>query len=138
MVASKKLILLFDGGCPFCLREISFLRKRDSSNCIEFVDIDDPGYDPKLFKGISYREAMGRIHAITSSGEVIRDIRVFQEAYRLVGLGWVYAPTRWPAVSFFVNSFYIFWAKRRLSWTRRPSLDQLCNIKGFPDEGKEE
>ena len=86
-MTQTKLTLLFDGGCPLCQREVTFLRSRDFSNSISFVDIDSPDYSPDLYSGISYREAMGRIHAITSSGEVLKDVRVFREAYRLVGLG---------------------------------------------------
>ncbi|WP_320676233.1 DUF393 domain-containing protein [Prochlorococcus sp. MIT 1300] len=128
MTQAIKLTLLFDGGCPLCQREVSFLRARDSLKCISFVDIDSPDYNPKLFKGISYREAMGRIHAISSSGEVLKDVRVFREAYRLVGLGWVYEPTTWPLIGTFVDAAYRFWSRRRLSFTRRPSIDQLCKL----------
>ena len=68
--------MLFDGGCPLCLREVSFLRSRDTLNRIAFVDINSLDYKPELFSGIGYREAMGRMHAITSSGEVIKDVRL--------------------------------------------------------------
>ena len=68
VVEKTKLTLLFDGGCPLCQREISFLRSRDRWNTISFVDIDSPTYNPELYRGISYREAMGRIHAITARG----------------------------------------------------------------------
>ncbi len=128
-MTQTKLTLLFDGGCPLCQREVSFLRSRDFSNSIAFVDIDSPNYDPVLYGGISYREAMGRIHAITSSGEVLKDVRVFREAYRLVGLGWVYEPTTWPVLGPFVDEVYRLWARWRLFFTRRPSLDQLCKLR---------
>ena len=121
-----KLIILFDGGCPLCQREVSFLRSRDSLNSISFVDVDSPDYNPQLYGGISYREAMGRIHAITSSGEILKDVSVFRESYQLVGLGWVYAPTTWPLLGALVNEFYRFWARWRLVFTRRPSLEELC------------
>ncbi len=124
-----KLTLLFDGGCPLCQREVSFLRSRDNQNNIEFVDIDSPNYNPDLYGGISYREAMGRIHALTSSGETLKDVRVFREAYRLVGLGWVYAPTNWPVLGALVNEIYRLWSKWRLPLTRRPTLDQICQSR---------
>ena len=79
--------------------------------------------------GISYREAMGRIHGITASGEVLKDVRVFREAYRLVGLGWVYAPTTWPVLGALVDEFYRLWAHWRLLFTGRPTLDQLCRSR---------
>ncbi len=77
---------------------------------------------------------MGRIHAITASGEVLKDVQVFREAYRLIGLGWVYAPTNWPVLSPMFDGFYRLWACWRLPLTRRPSLDQLCKNRELEDQ----
>ena len=128
-MTQTKLTLLFDGGCPLCQREVSFLRARDSLSNIAFVDIDSPDYNPDLYCGISYREAMGRIHAITSSGEVLKDVQVFREAYRLVGLGWIYAPTTWPLLGPTFDQLYRLWARWRLALTGRQSIDQLCQSR---------
>ena len=88
-MAQTKLILLFDGRCPLLCKEISFLRSSDSSKLISFVDIDSSSYNPEFFKGISFIEAMGRIHAISSAEELLRDVRVFQEVISIswAGLG---------------------------------------------------
>ena len=120
------LTLLFDGGCPLCLREVDFLRKRDLAKRIAFVDIDSPEYVPHHYGDISYRSAMGRIHAITADGSILQDVAVFREAYRLIGLGWIYAPTRWPLISSLIDRIYSLWASRRLQITGRPDLDSLC------------
>ena len=64
--ASPELTVLFDGGCPLCMREVTFLRGRDRQGALGFVDIDALDYDPEPHQGISYEEAMGRIHAITA------------------------------------------------------------------------
>ena len=101
----------------------------DNSKSISFVDIDSANYSPKRYGGVSYREAMGGIHAINSLGEVIKDVEVFREAYRLIGLGWVYAPTSWPVFGGLVDQFYRFWSRSRLALTRRNSLDQLCRSR---------
>lgn len=129
------LILLYDGGCPLCLREVAFLRARDAAHNgsaprLAFVDIDAAGYDPAAHGGISYREAMGRIHALSGDGAVLRDVAVFRRAYELVGLGWIYAPTRWPLIGPLADLAYGLWARWRLALTRRPSLDQLCDARG--------
>jgi len=128
------LTLLFDGGCPLCLREVTFLRQRDArlhpqALRLNFVDIDASDYDPVAHGGISYREAMGRIHGLRSDGTVLRDVAVFREAYRLVGLGWLYAPTDWPWLRPLVNGAYQLWARWRLRFTGRPDLDQLCRCR---------
>ncbi|MBD2423364.1 DUF393 domain-containing protein [Cyanobium sp. FACHB-13342] len=107
------------------------LKRRDQARHgdqpkLAFVDIDRADYDPKAFGGINYRQAMGRIHAITAEGEVLRDVAVFQRAYALIGLGWLYAPTRWPLVRPLVDAVYGLWAAGRLRITGRPDLDTLC------------
>jgi len=129
-----QLTLLYDGGCPLCLREVRFLQGRDTrlntaQPRLAFVDIDAPGYDPAAHGGISYRAAMGRIHGLTADGTVLRDVAVFREAYRLVGLGWLYAPTAWPLLRPVVGGAYGLWARWRLRITGRPDLEQLCRCR---------
>ena len=121
-----ELTLLYDGGCPLCLREVTFLRRRDHRGLLQFIDVDAEYYDPDAWGGISYRQAMARIHAIQVDGTVLRDVAVFREAYRLIGLGWLYAPTTWPLLGSAVDAAYGIWARFRLALTGRPSLDRLC------------
>ena len=128
------LTLLYDGGCPLCLREVRLLQRRDGrlhpgSPRLAFVDIDDPAYDPEAHGGISYRQAMGRIHALSAEGSVLQDVEVFRRAYALVGLGWLYAPSRWPLLRPLIDWLYGLWASRRLALTRRPDLDSLCALR---------
>jgi predicted DCC family thiol-disulfide oxidoreductase YuxK len=129
-----ELTLLYDGGCPLCLREVRFLKQRDQqrhpgAERLTFVDIDAADYDPARHGGISYREAMGRIHAIGADGTVLRDVAVFRQAYALIGLGWLYAPTGWPLLAPLVNRLYGLWASARLPLTRRPCLEELCELR---------
>jgi predicted DCC family thiol-disulfide oxidoreductase YuxK len=126
-MAQPELTLLYDGACPLCLREVRALRSRDQGRGrIAFVDIDAADYDPAAHAGISYREAMGRMHAIAADGRVIQDVAVFREAYRLVGLGWLYAPTSWPLLGPLVDGLYRLWAHWRLRLTGRPDLETVC------------
>ena len=55
--------------------------------------------------------AMDRIHAIKSDGPKIKDIKVFQQAYDLICLGWVYAPTKLPIIDLIIEYIYRLWAK---------------------------
>ncbi|MGB1416432.1 MAG: thiol-disulfide oxidoreductase DCC family protein [Synechococcus sp.] len=126
------LTLLFDGGCPLCLREVNFLRRRDRSQRLSFVDINAIDYNASEHANISYRQAMGRIHAIRGTGEILTDVAVFREAYRLIGLGWLYAPTAWPVLAPVIDWVYGLWADWRLRLTGRPSLDTLCEDRCVP------
>ena len=58
------------------------LRQRDAGvGRIDFVDIDQEGYDPALNAGITFEQAMGSIHAITREGEVVTGMPVFRRLY---------------------------------------------------------
>tara|TARA_B100000579_G_C22701778_1_gene790128 strand:- start:232 stop:633 length:402 start_codon:yes stop_codon:yes gene_type:complete len=126
----SKLIIFFDGGCPLCQREIDFLQSRNKEEKLKFIDINSSDLSFETEFGITYKEAMERIHALKSDGSIIKDIKVFQEAYNLVGLGWVYAPTKLPIIDKLIEKIYRVWAKYRLKITFRPSIEKLCAERG--------
>jgi len=124
---TAKLTIFFDGGCPLCKREIDFFQSRNQKGYLKFIDIDNSDLSLDLKYGINYKQAMERIHALKSDGSFIKDIKVFQEAYSLIGLGWIYAPTKFPFFDKFFEFIYRVWAKYRLKITFRPSIDKLCS-----------
>ncbi len=123
-----KLTFLYDGGCPLCLRETNFLKKKDTKKLINFVDINN-NYFPENFKNISYKQAMNNLHGILGSGEIIIGVDVLAYSYELVGLGWIYFPTRLPIFSNFIRFLYKYWAKYRLKLTGRDNLEKICHSK---------
>ena len=127
---TAKLTIFFDGGCPLCKREVDFLQARNQKGYLSFIDINTSDFYLDLKYGITYKQAMERIHAFKSDGSVIKDIKVFQEAYTLIGLGWIYAPTKFPIFDKFIEFIYGIWAKYRLKLTFRPSIEKLCTEKG--------
>ncbi len=128
---SVKLTVFYDGRCPLCKREVNFLQKRNQEGNLKFIDIDSS--DIQLYEeyGITYRDAMEKIHAIKSDGSIIKDIKVFENAYNLIGLGWIYAPLKFKFIDKFVGFIYSLWARHRLKITLRPSLEKLCDKKNF-------
>ena len=127
---TAKLTIFFDGGCPLCKREVDFLQSKNHKGYLRFIDINTSDFYLDLKYGITYIQAMERIHAFKSDGSVIKDIKVFQEAYTLIGLGWIYAPTKFPIFDKFIEFIYGIWAKYRLKLTFRPSIEKLCTEKG--------
>ena len=127
---TAKLTIFFDGGCPLCKREVDFLQSRNQKGYLSFIDINTSDFYLDLKYGITYKQAMERIHALKSDGSVIKDIKVFQEAYTLVGLGWIYAPTKIPIFDKLIMFVYGMWAKYRLKLTFRPSIEKLCAARG--------
>ncbi len=122
----NKLIFLFDGGCPLCLRETNFLKSKDELNKIDFVDINNVNYNPILFKGISYAEAMSNLHGILENGNIIKGLDVLAYSYELIGLGWVYYPLKIEFLAPVLRLFYKYWAKYRLKITGRSNIEKLC------------
>jgi len=109
-----KLTILFDGGCPLCQREVDFSQSRNNSGRLRFIDINSSDFSFEVEYGITYKQAMERIHALKSDGSVVKDIKVFQEAYNLIGLGWIYAPTKLPIIEKLIEFLYELLAKYRL------------------------
>jgi predicted DCC family thiol-disulfide oxidoreductase YuxK len=121
-----KIKLLYDGQCPLCLREVKFLTQKDAGRgLVAFIDIADLAYTPEEHGNIEFAEAMGRIHAVLPDGTIIRDVEVFRRVYDALGMGWIYAATRWPVVRPVVDAVYKLWAHWRFVLTGRPSLANL-------------
>ena len=77
--------VLYDGECPLCVKEVDFLKGRDSgSGRIDFVDIADASYSPERNAGLSFEQAMGEIHAILPDGSVVTKVRFPQLFYALL------------------------------------------------------
>ena len=123
-----KIKLLYDGQCPLCLREVNFLQKRDGGRgLVDFVDIADLDYSPAENGGVEFEDAMGRIHGVRPDGTIVRDVAVFREVYEVLGMGWIYAVTRWPVIGTAANQLYKLWASLRLRLTGRPDLETIVS-----------
>lgn len=121
-----KVNLLYDGDCPLCLREVNFLRKKDAGRgLVKFTDIADLNYRPEDNGGVDFETAMGRIHAVLADGTVVKNVEVFQRTYDALGIGWIYAATKWPVIGPIIDKIYDLWADRRLALTGRPSLQKV-------------
>ena len=135
--SSWKIKLLYDGECPLCLREVKFLQKRDGGRgIVKFVDIADPNYDPTDHAGVDFATAMGRIHGILPDDTVIKNVAVFRRVYEELGLGWVYALTKLPAIGKIADLLYGFWADWRLQLTGRPSLSEIIAARSLEGAAK--
>ncbi|CAK7328975.1 unnamed protein product [Dovyalis caffra] len=130
-----KIKMLFDGDCPLCMREVNMLRERNKSyGTIKFVDISSDEYSAEENQGLDYKTVMGRIHAILSDGTVVTDVQAFRKLYEQVGLGWVYAITKYEPIATIADAIYSVWAKYRLQVTGRPPLEVILDARKKKDE----
>lgn len=128
----EDLNIIYDGKCNVCKLEMDFLSKRDAHKVnigapkLKLTDLED-AYDENdpANGGVSYKEGMKAIHAITAEGKVIKGVPVFLMAYEQVNLGWLFRVTTWPVVKQIVEMGYIIFAKYRTNLTRGASVDTL-------------
>ncbi|KAF6154686.1 hypothetical protein GIB67_000570 [Kingdonia uniflora] len=125
-----KIKMLYDGECPLCMREVDMLRKRNKVyGTIKFIDISSKEYTAEENQGVDYETAMGKIHAILSDGTVVTNVEAFRKLYEEVGLGWVYAITKYEPVATIASAVYGVWAKYRMQVTGRPSLEDIFEAR---------
>jgi predicted DCC family thiol-disulfide oxidoreductase YuxK len=114
IMSQWKFKLLYDGECPMCRREANWLMRRNRAGHLAFEDISAPEFDPSRY-GLTQGQVMGVMHGVFPDGRIVTKVAVFREAYRLVGLGWVLAPTAWPGLRSLANWGYEWFARNRVA-----------------------
>ena len=105
--------LLYDGDCPFCRREVEWLKRRDRNDRLALENIAALGFDPAQY-GLTHEEVMGSLHGVLPDGRVVRRVEAIRQAYQAVGLGWLVAPTRLPIVRGMLDRMYGVFARNRI------------------------
>ncbi len=72
----------FDGGCPLCRREISLIRRLDSRDAIQFVDVASDHGDCPLDRA----ELLARFHAREDGGPLLSGAAAFAAMWRYIPL----------------------------------------------------
>ncbi len=124
---SAPLVMLYDGLCPICSREVRWIRRkaRRRHADLAFRDITAPDFDPGKF-GLTHADVRRRIHAITPEGNVIEGLEVFRRVYRELGLGWLAAWTAWPVLRHLADAGYALFARIRPRFSRHDPCDEAC------------
>lgn len=124
---SVEIEVFFDGGCPLCLREIQFLKRRDRHGRIKFTDIDAPDFAPESY-GKTYDELMAKIYGRLPDGTWVAGVEVFRRLYSAVGFGPLVVLTRLPVIAQALDLGYRIFASNRLRLTGRCAA-QSCSWK---------
>lgn len=106
-----------------CVREMKFLRKKNSKGTLILQDLHSKDFHPESI-GKSHEELMAQIHGVYADGEVITGVAVFREAYKRIGLGWLCSPTGWPVLKLFFDWAYRVFARNRIRIGRLLGRDE--------------
>ena len=128
--------LLYDGECPFCVREVNWLRRWNRQGRLAFEDISCPDFDPSPL-GKTREELLRVIHGVFPDGRIVCKVEVFRQAYRAVGLGWLVAPTSWPGLRWIFDQLYFLFARYRVRLGRlfgRSCASGTCSLPRKEDK----
>jgi predicted DCC family thiol-disulfide oxidoreductase YuxK len=126
--------LLYDSECPFCRREVGWLKRRDRHDQLAVIDIAGEDFDAARF-GLSEAEVVAELHGVLPDGRVTRGMESMRRAWAAVGLGWVMAPTGWPVLRWFSDLGYRVFARYRVPLGRvfgRSCDTQRCALPKAP------
>lgn len=110
--------VFYDGGCPLCRREITFLKRRDRRNRIRFTDIDSPSFNADAV-GKRHDELMARIQGRLRDGTWLQGVEVFRRMYAAIGFSGIVTLSRLPLISQILDLGYSVFARNRLRLTGR-------------------
>lgn len=77
----SKVTCFHDGECPICKLEINGMKKLDTAGNIQWVDITQ---EPEALAaaGITYKQAMERIHVIGADQQMQTGVRGFLQVWK--------------------------------------------------------
>ena len=135
------LTVFYDGYCPLCVKEMKQLAKKDKQGYLAFYDINQKQLADE-HPEIDFAKANAYLHAKTSDGQIVTGLDVTYLTWKLVGLGWVIAPLRWPIIRVVADKLYMLFANNRYrvsKWlTGKARCDSSCAISTKVSANKEE
>jgi len=117
--------VFYDGDCPLCSREVTFLRARAHRGEIKFTDIAALGFDPDPL-GFTQAEMMSEIRGRARDGRFISGVEVFRQMYAAVGFTRLVKLSRLAPIDWLLRVAYRAFARNRLKLTGR--CDAVCSV----------
>jgi len=117
---SPDLVVLFDGACPLCRREISVylnLHPVENDTTVRFVDISNAAQP--LPAGITQEQLLARFHVQQPNGELLSGAEAFLALWAVLpGWRWLAFLCRFPGAVWLMEKVYRLF----LHW--RPTLQR--------------
>ncbi|MFC1681052.1 thiol-disulfide oxidoreductase DCC family protein [Pseudomonadota bacterium] len=76
LITRARTVVFFDGGCPLCSKEIRHYARLDREDRMEWIDISKDR-DLLAAFGITYEQAMRRLHVLDRNGVLVDGARAF-------------------------------------------------------------
>ncbi len=130
----QKVTMFHDGDCPLCKFEVEAMQKLDIKKAIRWVDItkEKQALDDV---GISYHDAMARIHVQDENSNMLTGVRGFLVVWKKLPYYRRIAPIieKVPFLLPSMEAIYTFFAKYRLPLTGKKQLSANATFNGKED-----
>ena len=108
---TTQLTIFYDGKCPLCRLEMQKLKRHDTEDKINLVDLHQPDFQ-QAFPHIVIDKALAILHG-EYQGKLLLGLDVTHRAWALVGKGVFVAPLQWPIVKQIAHMSYLVLARYR-------------------------
>ncbi|MFI8740656.1 thiol-disulfide oxidoreductase DCC family protein [Stutzerimonas zhaodongensis] len=125
------LTLYVDAACPLCAREIIWLRRHATQECLQLVDISTPGF---VSEDRSLDQLRSKLHARSADGHWLTGLDATYWSWRAAGLGKWAAPLGWrPLRPLLLLAYWLFsLARPHLGWLPHPDGSSRCTDRCGP------
>lgn len=111
---SPVLKVLFDGGCPQCIRSMTIIAYLDWLKRIEFVDLSHWEQIVKSYPGLNREECLREMHVIDKNSRIYKGFFAYRHIARYIPVLWIVLPLLYvPGISIIGDSLYRRIASRR-------------------------
>lgn len=117
-------VVLYDGGCPRCRREIKYYQRLRGADRLDWIDVHG---QPQALAGtgIDWQEAMREFHLLDSTGRWHRGVAAFAELWRhFPRWRWLAMLVRLPGVHGLLDRAYRRWAATRFACRMQQELGE--------------
>ncbi|MDH2433809.1 DUF393 domain-containing protein [Pokkaliibacter sp. MBI-7] len=125
------LTIYYDGQCAICSREMRWLSGLNRHQLLQFVDIQQPGFDPAHL-GVSFADLDREIHVSQSDGPLLRGVDAFIAIYRAVDKKLLAGVLALPLIKPLWQWLYLRFARNRYGISRLLGMrvGAKCDLQG--------
>ena len=87
----KSDVLIFDGECLFCRRQVERIHRLDGRNRVSFISLHDP-FVAEHYRDLTYEQMMEQMYVIDRTGRRHGGAAAFRYLTRRLPLLWLFAP----------------------------------------------
>ena len=89
--------MLYDGSCPLCAKEVSFLRTFNRAQAVSFINIADPAFDPSPYSPITREALIDEMHVYDlTTNTMHKRVPAFHHLYSTLGYPFLGFTRVWP------------------------------------------